>query len=73
MKQAKTLSGRSEQISRTRLYAVGDVAEMLGVSQKTVRREIAGGRLGCVRVGPAERQIRIKYAEVERYLRERSR
>ncbi|MEM1300105.1 MAG: helix-turn-helix domain-containing protein [Pseudomonadota bacterium] len=42
-----------------RLLTVAEVAERLGISPKTVRREIASGALESVRVGPAERLIRV--------------
>jgi len=36
-----------------------EVAALWQVDRKTVYEEISSGRLGCVRVGPARRTIRI--------------
>ncbi len=38
---------------------VEEVAALWAVDPRTVRTEIKAGRLGCVRVGPARRTIRI--------------
>lgn len=59
-------------IRQVPLHSVRDVAGLLGVSEKTVRREIASGELIAVRLGPAQRRIGIPADEVERYLRMRS-
>jgi excisionase family DNA binding protein len=48
------------------LYSVTEVAEQCHVSPKTVRRLIANGMLGSVRVG---RSVRVPHAELVRHLK----
>ena len=43
-----------------------------GLSEKSLRREIAAGNIEIVRLGPARRRIGITDAAWERYLRSRS-
>jgi hypothetical protein len=43
-----------------------------GVSEKTIRREIAAGNIEIVRLGPARRLIGITDAAWERYIRGRT-
>jgi excisionase family DNA binding protein len=40
------------QVSRRRYESVGDAADRVGVSTKTIRRWIASGRLAGYRMGP---------------------
>ena len=51
-----------------RLLTVDDVAERLGISSKTVRREIGSGALESVRIGPAGRLIRVSETALAVYL-----
>ncbi len=51
-----------------RLLTVASVAERLGVSPKTVRRELTSGALECVRVGPAGLSIRVTEQALAVYL-----
>ena len=61
---------KGSDFGRPVLYSVDDVAEILKVSTKTVRRSIADGRLGHVRLGRllrvTEEQLREYLAVVER-------
>ncbi len=54
------------------LLTVDDVAERLGVSSKTVRREIQAGALEYLRVGPAARLIRVSQTALAVYLATRN-
>jgi excisionase family DNA binding protein len=49
----------------TRLYSVAHMADQLGVSQKTVRRMIADGRLPACRIG---RQLRISEHDLAAFI-----
>ena len=51
------------------LLTVGEVAQLMRVSNMTVYRLIKGGQLGAVRVG---RSYRIRRHDLESYLSERS-
>ena len=51
------------------LMTVGEVAELIRVSNMTVYRLIKAGQLGAVRVG---RSYRIRRRDLESYLAERS-
>jgi excisionase family DNA binding protein len=48
-----------------RLLTLPELAERLQLSEKTIRRMIAGGRLPCVRLG---RQLRFLPGDVFRWL-----
>lgn len=50
----------------SQFYTVRTFAQLLGVDEKTVRREITRGRLPAVHIG---RAIRIEPAEAQKYLR----
>jgi excisionase family DNA binding protein len=58
------LEGRSP-LSRTRLLTLREVVGYLGVSERTVRREVAAKRLLAVRIG---RQVRFDPPDVLRYV-----
>ena len=47
------------------IMGVPRAADALAVCERTIRREIAAGRLGCVRVG---RAIRITREQLTRYI-----
>ena len=49
-----------------RLLSVGDVADLLGVLERTVYRHVWAGKLPHVKVG---RLIRIRPSDVHQYLR----
>lgn len=49
-----------------KLITVADVVQQFGLSERTVRRYLAEGRLSAVRVGP--RLIRLDAEQVEREL-----
>jgi len=49
------------------LFSVQDATEFLGVSESTIRRYIADGRLSAYRLGN-ERLIRIKRQDLEKLL-----
>lgn len=51
------------------LLTVGEVAQMMRVSNMTVYRLIKSGQLSAVRVG---KNYRIRRADVDRYLTERA-
>jgi len=52
-----------------RLLTVGEVADIMRVSNMTVYRLIKSGQIGAIRVG---KNYRIRESEVDRYLSERS-
>ena len=60
--ERKTIFG-----SLPELVSVPRAADALGVCDRTVRREIAKGKLGCVHVG---RALRISRNQLEDYVRE---
>jgi excisionase family DNA binding protein len=49
-----------------RLVSIGDAADALAVSTRTVRRYIADGQLEAVRLG--RKTLRIKVDSVERFI-----
>ena len=49
------------------VVSVPRAADFLGVCDRTVRREIAAGRLSCIRVG---RSVRITRDQLSQYVRE---
>lgn len=49
-----------------RLVSIGDAAEALAVSTRTVRRYIAAGQLEAVRLG--RKTLRIKAESVDRFI-----
>lgn len=49
-----------------RLVSIGDAADALAVSTRTVRRYIADGQLEAVRLG--RKTLRIKVESVERFI-----
>ena len=52
--------------ARTRYLSLQDIAEELGISDRTVRRWVASGRLPAVR--PSERVIRVKAEDLDAFL-----
>ena len=57
------------RLGADRMLTVGEVAEVMRVSNMTVYRLIKSGELGAVRVG---KNYRIRESDVNRYLSERS-
>ena len=53
-----------------RLVSIGDAAEALAVSTRTVRRYISDGQLDAVRLG--RKTLRIKVDSIERFIDARS-
>ena len=51
-----------------RLLTVGEAASWLNVSEKTIRRLIASGRIKCIRLG---RLVRLEPADVSRFVEAR--
>lgn len=51
-----------------RLMSVPEVADRLGVSAKTVRREIKSDALESVRIGPGGRLVRVSEKALAVYL-----
>lgn len=49
------------------VVSVPRAADFLGVCDRTIRREIAAGRLSCIRVG---RTVRITREQLAQYVRE---
>ena len=52
-----------------KLLTVGEVADLMRVSNMTVYRLIKGGQLGAIRVG---KNYRIRRDDIERYLTQRT-
>jgi excisionase family DNA binding protein len=60
----------AQSLSRNSFLSVADVADHLGVSDKTIRRWIGGGELHAHRLG---RQIRINSDDLTAFLASRRR
>jgi excisionase family DNA binding protein len=58
------LEGRSP-LSRSHLLSLRELQAYLGVSERTIRREVAAGRLLAVKIG---RQVRFDPPDVARYV-----
>lgn len=54
------------------IYSVKQLAGAPGLSEKSIRREIAAGRIEIVRLGPGRRRIGITEAAWNRYLKDRT-
>jgi len=50
-----------------RLFTLADAANELGLSQRTIRRYIAAGRIAAYRVGP--RVVRVDLDEIDKLVR----
>jgi excisionase family DNA binding protein len=55
-----------------RVWSVKESAEYLGLSEKTVRREISAKNIRVMRLGPGKRRIGIHRSEINRYLMSRA-
>lgn len=55
-----------------RIHSVRELAGGPGLSEKSIRREIAAGNIEIVRLGPGKRRIGITHDAWERYLKQRS-
>lgn len=60
----------NEKIAIQRLLSPKDVAEILGISVKTVHKLVRDGKLGCVQVTSKER--RFTEAQIEAYIEAQS-
>ena len=61
-----------ERVAPTpRIYSIKDLAGGPGLSEKSIRREIAAGRIEVIRLGPGKRRIGITEAAWNRYLQAR--
>lgn len=58
--------------STSRIYSVKELAGGPGLSEKSIRRELAAGQIEFVRLGPGMRRIGITEAAWKRYLKDRS-
>lgn len=63
------MTGKSEPLEK--FYRTSEVAEQVGCSERTIRREIKRGVLKACRIGPGGRSPRIRESEIKRYLAER--
>jgi excisionase family DNA binding protein len=63
------MTPRRSSYDGDRLLTVGEVAELMRVSNMTVYRLIKTGSLGAIRVG---KNYRIRESDVNRYLAERA-
>ncbi len=52
--------------ARTRYLSLQDIAEELGISDRTVRRWVASGKLPAIR--PSERVIRVKAEDLDAFI-----
>ncbi|MGY3555649.1 helix-turn-helix domain-containing protein [Williamsia sp. R60] len=52
--------------ARTHYLSLQDIADELGISDRTVRRWVASGQLKAVR--PSPRVIRVEASELDRFL-----
>ncbi len=50
------------------LYSPSDLANLIGVSLRTVRNWIRSGDLAHTRLGPGERLIRVRHTDLEDFL-----
>ena len=55
-----------------RVWNVKEAAAYLGLSEKTVRREISSRNILALRLGPGKRRIGIHRSEIHRYMMSRS-
>jgi excisionase family DNA binding protein len=60
----------SNTVTQRPLMTIGDVAELLGVSQRTVRRWIDDGRLKAIQLGGRRAPVRVDPRELEQWLRD---
>jgi excisionase family DNA binding protein len=51
-----------------RLMTINDVAELLGVSRRTVERWITDGRLPAIQLGGRRAPVRVDAAELRQWL-----
>lgn len=63
------MTTRRSSYDGDRLLTVGEVAELMRVSNMTVYRLIKAGSLGAIRVG---KNYRIRESDVNRYLADRA-
>lgn len=54
------------------LFNIAKAAQLLGISEVTVRRETTLGHLTCVRVGVGQRTIRFTRAHIDEYIDRRT-
>ena len=66
------MAGKKQVLGPECIRSVAETAGRLGVSEKTIRREIKLGNLGAVRLGPSGRRIGVTETEIRRYLALRS-
>lgn len=52
-------------LTPTKLYKVPELSEAWGVSERSIRRAIADGRLQCVRIG---RSVRVSDAQMKNFI-----
>lgn len=50
------------------LYTVGETAAILGVSRRSVSNWIKQGALPAIRLGPGQRMLRIRLADLEAFI-----
>jgi len=65
--QATALSKTQSPVPPT-LYSPRDLAQLIGVSLRTVRSWIRSGDLAHTRLGPGERLIRVRHEDLEAFL-----
>jgi len=64
----------NETVNRTSppvLYSTTKVAEILGVSTRTIWNWIHAGDLSHIRLGPDQRLIRVRHEDLETFLEKR--
>jgi excisionase family DNA binding protein len=50
------------------LFTVAEAAAILGVSRKLISQWIRGGALPAIRLGPGQRLLRIRQADLEEFI-----
>jgi excisionase family DNA binding protein len=61
-------SHNSQMLTNLQFFSIAEVAAILGVSRKLVRQWIYTGRLPVFRLGPQQRLIRIRKADLEQFI-----
>lgn len=63
------LEARRAQVELPRLFTIKEAAHALRIHRNTVTREVANGRLGCVRLG---RRVLVRADQLRRYIDDRT-
>lgn len=62
------MSRERRTVAADPLYDVYEVAAYLKLDHTTVRAHIKSGKLTCIRLGPAEKLIRVRLTDIQAFL-----